>query len=418
MGCQQTEMAATFPTLMDARALDDADPFPHRRHLFALPEDIIYLDGNSLGPLPAQTVARLEMTVNEEWGRSLIRSWNDHDWIGAPARVGNKIATLIGAQPGEVIVADSTSVNLYKILSALVRSQPTRSEIVTEKGNFPTDHHIAETIADMLGKRLVSVDAQDIPSAIGTQTAAAILCHVHYRTGARHDLGALTSSARQSGAPIIWDLSHSVGAVPLNLNADGAEYAVGCGYKYLNGGPGAPAFLYVARDLLPHLSSPISGWMGHTNPFAFEHSYRPASGIERFLAGTPPIISLMGLESGIDLMLQVDQDALFEKAQRLFSFFADLMAARCPEFRLISPAMPESRGSQIAFAHAQAAAIMSALISDGVVGDHRAPDVLRFGLTPLYLRFQDIWYAVDRLAAIMAAGTWQLSEHARIRRVT
>ena len=404
--------------LATARAFDASDPFAHCRAFFDLPEGVIYLDGNSLGPLPRATKALIDGVIEDQWGKSLIRSWNDHDWIGAPARIGDKIASLAGARAGEVIVADSTSVNLFKLLAALVRVHPDRRDIVAERGNFPTDLHVAEGVAELFGKRLVAVETADLNDAIGTDTAALVLCHVHYRTAFRHDIRSVTDRARAAGVRVIWDLSHSIGAVPLDLHADRVELAIGCGYKYLNGGPGAPAFLYVAGDLQEQLVSPIRGWMGHANPFAFDDTYRPAPGVERFLAGTPPILSLAGLEAGVDLMLRVNQSALFEKAQRLFDLFASLMQARCPEFAPISPDRAEDRGSHIAFAHPQGAAIMNALIAHGVIGDFRAPDVLRFGLTPLYLRFEDIWQAVDILAAIMASGAWRRAEHAASRRVT
>lgn len=405
-------------TLADVRALDASDSLARFREQFDLPDGIVYLDGNSLGALPRATPARIAGVVEQQWGQSLIRSWNDHDWIGAPARIGDKIASLMGAEAGEVIASDSTSVNLFKLLAALVGLYPERSDIVTETGNFPTDLHIAEGIAELFGKRLVAVATEVLPDAVGADTAALVLSHVHYRSAYRHDMRAVTAHARHAGARVIWDLSHSIGAVPLDLHADGAELAIGCGYKYLNGGPGAPAFLYVTHDLQQRMVSPIRGWMGHAAPFAFRDRYTPAPGIERFLAGTPPVLGLAGLEAGVDLMLEADQHALFDKAQRMFELFAALMADRCPEFRLVSPGRAEERGSHISFAHSQAPAIMNALIARGVIGDFRAPDVVRFGLTPLYLRYRDIWDAVDALACIMADGSWRAPEHARLGRVT
>jgi len=411
-------MTDTAFTIEDVRTLDACDPLGTFRERFALPEGVIYLDGNSLGPLPRSAPGRIAGVVTVQWGRSLIRGWNDHDWIGAPARIGDKIATLIGAGPGEVIVADSTSVNLFKLLAALVRLDSDWSEIVTESGNFPTDLHIAEGVADLLGKRLVAVPVEALPDAIGPDTAAVVLSHVHYRSSFRHDMKAISARARAAGTHVIWDLSHSVGAVPLALNEDGAELAIGCGYKYLNGGPGAPAFLYVARPLQPLMVSPIRGWMGHAAPFEFDDLYVPAPGIGRFLAGTPPILGLAALEAGIDLMIAADQQAMFEKSRRLFDLFATLMAARCPGFRLVSPRDAGQRGSHIAYAHPQASAIMNALIARGVIGDFRAPDVLRFGLTPLTLRHEDIWNAVDVLAEIMKQGIWRDPAFARTGRVT
>ena len=411
-------MTDTVFTIEDVRTLDACDPLATFREQFELPEGVIYLDGNSLGPLPRSAPGRIAGVVTGQWGRSLIRSWNDHDWIGAPARIGDKIATLTGAGPGEVIVADSTSVNLFKLLAALVRLHSGRSEIVTESGNFPTDLHIAEGVAELLGKRLVAVPVEALPDAIGPDTAAVVLSHVHYRSSFRHDMKAISARARAAGTHVIWDLSHSVGAVPLALNQDGAELAIGCGYKYLNGGPGAPAFLYVSSQLQPRMVSPIRGWMGHAAPFEFDDLYVPAPGIGRFLAGTPPILGLAALEAGIDLMMAADQQVMFEKSRRLFDLFAVLMAARCPEFRLVSPRDAGQRGSHIAYAHPQASAIMNALIARGVIGDFRAPDVLRFGLTPLTLRHEDIWNAVDVLAEIMKHGSWRYPCFARTGRVT
>jgi len=405
-------------TIADVRALDASDSLAGFREKFTLPEGVVYLDGNSLGALPRSAPSRIAAVVENEWGQSLIRSWNDHDWIGAPARIGDKIAMLMGAKAGEVIAADSTSVNLFKLLGALVRLSPERSDIVTETGNFPTDLHVAEGIADLFGKRLLAVPTGALLDAIGANTAALVLSHVHYRSAYRHDMKTMTARARDAGARLIWDLSHSIGAVPLNLHADGAELAIGCGYKYLNGGPGAPAFLYVAHHLQADLISPIRGWMGHAAPFEFKDEYRPAPGIDRFLAGTPPILGLAGLETGVDIMLEADPQELFDKAQRMFTLFAALMAERCPEFRLASPSSAAERGSHISYAHPEARVIMNALIARGVIGDFRAPDIVRFGLTPLYLRYQDIWNAVDALADIMESGEWRSPEHARLGRVT
>ena len=368
--------------------MDAADPLRDFRARFRLPEGVIYLDGNSLGVLPEAAVARIAQVVTQEWGNDLIRSWNAHDWIGAPQRIGGKIARLIGAREDEVIVADSTSVNLFKLIVAAARAAPGRAEILTETGNFPTDLHVARGAAELLGMRLRAVDRAEIAEAIGAATAVVVLTHVHYRSGARYDMAALNLCAREQGARIIWDLSHSVGAVPLDLARDGAEFAVGCGYKYLNGGPGAPAFLYVARALQAELVSPITGWLGHAAPFDFTDAYTPAPGIARFLAGTPPMLSLLALEMGVDIMLEADPAALAAKSRALFDLFAAGIAARAPELRLASPTGSNARGSHISFAHESAFAIVQALIARGVIGDFRTPDVARFGLTPLYLRYE------------------------------
>ena len=410
--------AASCPSLADARALDECDPLRGWRDSFELPDGVIYLDGNSLGVLPRATAPRVAAAIEREWGCGLIRSWNDHDWIGAPQRVGAKIARLIGAAGDEVIVADSTSVNLFKLVVAAGELHPDRPEIVTESGNFPTDLHVARRAAELLGKRLIAVPPEALVDAIGPASAVVVLSHVHYRTGYRHDMTALSARACANGALLVWDLSHSVGAVPLDLPRAEAQLAVGCGYKYLNGGPGAPAFLYVGRELHERLRSPIAGWMGHRAPFAFGDEYEPAVGAERFLAGTPPIISLLALEAGLDVLREVDMDAVFAKSSALFALFARLVAARCPGFELVTPVTDDQRGSHIAFAHPHAHAIVQALIERGVIGDFRTPDVARFGLTPLYTRFADIWQAVDILADVMATGAWSDPRFAVPRRVT
>lgn len=398
--------------------MDAADPLRDFRARFRLPEDVIYLDGNSLGVLPVAAVARIADVVEREWGRDLIRSWNDNDWIGAPQRIGGKIARLIGADEDEVIAADSTSVNLFKLLVAAARAIPGRAEILTEAGNFPTDLHVARGVADMLAMRLRAVDRARIADAIGADTAAAVLTHVHYKSGARYDMAALNARARDQGTRIVWDLSHSVGAVPIDLTRDGAELAVGCGYKYLNGGPGAPAFLYVARALQERLVSPIAGWLGHAAPFDFTDDYAPAPGIARFLAGTPPMLSLLALETGVDVMLEADPAAMADKSRRLFELFAAGIAARAPELRLASPIVAEERGSHISFAHPHAFAVVQALIARRVIGDFRTPDVARFGLTPLYLRYEDVWNAVTIIADLMEDGGWRAPRFAVRGKVT
>jgi kynureninase len=408
-----------FPSLAEAEARDAADPLRGWRERFVLPEGVIYLDGNSLGALPVATRGLMHDAVDRQWGEGLIRSWNDADWIGAPRRIGDKIAALIGAAPGEVIACDSVTVNLYKLMGAILAARPGLGRtILTESGNFPTDLHVAAGIAAQHGLVLDACSREEISHKIGPDTALVVLTHVHYKTGERFDMAAVQALADAHAVPLIWDLSHSTGAVPLNMAADAARFAVGCGYKYLNGGPGAPAFLYVAGEALEFLGSPIQGWMGHAAPFAMTDDYAPAPGIERFLAGTPPMLSLLALESGVDLLLETDRDALWSKSQALFDFLSQLMAARCPELRPITPARADLRGSHASFAHPHAWPINRALIDAGVIGDFRAPDVLRLGLTPLYLGFADIWHAVDRLATIMGEGRWQRSEYGERTRVT
>ena len=390
-----------------ARALDAADPLRHLRERFHIPDGVIYLDGNSLGALPRATVARQQEVVTKEWGESLIRSWNEHQWIEAPQRIGAKIAPLIGAKPHEVIVADSTTVNIFKLITAAAPLAPDRRTILSEAGNFHTDLHVASGAAELLGMDMNVVERERIAPAIGADTNLLLLTQVHYKAGFRFDMAEVTARASKAGALTLWDLSHSVGAVPLHLNRDGAELAVGCGYKYLNGGPGAPAFLYVAEHLQERLIPALRGWMGHAAPFAFTDDYRPAPGIARFLAGTPPMLSLLALESGVESFDGTNMDALWAKSVGLFDLFHRLAEERCPELECISPREPDKRGSHISFRHPHAFEICQALIADGVIGDFRAPDVVRFGLTPLYLGFEDVFEAVERMAAILDSGRWR-----------
>lgn len=404
-------------TLAEARAADAADPLRDWRDRFDLPEGVIYLDGNSLGPLPSATAARLQEMTAKEWGEGLIRSWNTHDWIGAPQRVGAKIAPLIGAKPHEVIVADSTSVNIFKLLIAAARLSDRRT-ILSESGNFHTDLHIAAGMAELTGMTLDIAPRGEIERRIGADTNLLLLTHVHYKTAERFDMAALTALAKSAGARVIWDLSHSAGAVPVHLNESGAELAVGCGYKYLNGGPGAPAFLYVAEHLQEQLASPLTGWMGHARPFAFTDDYQPAPGISRFLAGTPPVLGIAALESGLAAFEGLTMERVWSKSRALFDVFHALMEQRCPELACITPRGEEQRGSHISFAHPNAFEICQALIAEGVIGDFRAPDVLRFGLTPLYLGFEDIWRGVEILARIMESESWRDPKYAVRGKVT
>jgi len=394
-------------TFEDAQALDRADPLAPPRDRFRLPDGLVYLDGNSLGALPAATPALAADVVERQWGRQLIGSWNSEGWIDAPARIGAKIAPLIGAAAHEVLVADSTSANLYKLAVAALRASD-RPELLTELGNFPTDLHIADAaVAAVPGARLRALPSEAVEDAIGPQTALLMLTHVHYRTGARRDMESLTAKAQSAGALVLWDLSHSAGAVPLELSAHNVDLAVGCGYKFLNGGPGAPAFLYVAERHHERLRTPLPGWFGHAAPFQFRDDYEPAPGVARFACGTPPMLSLLALEAGVETFAGVGMTDLWAKSQALWTLFADEAARRCPELEPITPADPAARGSQLSFRHPGAYALCQALIEAGVVGDFRAPDVLRFGITPLYTRFEDVWTAVDRMADILAAQRWR-----------
>jgi kynureninase len=385
----------------EARYRDATDPLAHFRDRFVLPEGLIYLDGNSLGPLPSATAARLKTVVEEEWGEGLIRSWNDRDWATAPRRVGAKIARLIGADEDEVVVADSTSVCLFKLLMAAGETH--EGAILAESDNFPTDAHVASRVADLLGRDYCTMPRASIAEALTGRVAAAVLTHVDYRTARRHDMATLN----MLGVRIVWDLSHSVGAVPLDVKRDGVQLAVGCGYKFLNGGPGAPAFLYVARTLQTRLRSPIAGWWGHKAPFDFSCEFEPAPDIARFLSGTPAMLGLLALEGGVDLMLEADAGLRWEKSVRLHDLFAQRINALCPELERVTPDDPGQRGSHIAFRHSHALAIVRALIERSVIGDFRSPDIARFGLTPLTLRYEDVWKATGIISDVMASGAWR-----------
>ncbi len=389
-------------TLDDARALDRADPLAPLRERFALPADVIYLDGNSLGPPPRETAERLDRLVRRQWGERLVRSWNEAGWTDAPARVGARIAGLIGADPDEVVVADSTSVCLFKLLAGAVPGR--EGAVAAEAGGFPTDLYLAQTVAARHGRPFRAAGRAE--EAVGADIAAAVLGHVDYRTGARLDMAALSARAAADTA-LVWDLSHSVGAVPIDLHRDGAALAVGCGYKYLNGGPGAPAFLYVRRDWQVRLEPVVAGWWGHARPFDFSAEWRPADGITRFLTGTPPMLALAALEAGVEAIAAADADALHAKAVRLWELFVDELAARCPALRCVTPRDPAARGSHASFAHPHALAIVRAAAARGVIGDHRPPDLLRFGITPLYLRHEDAWRAAATLAEVVDSGEWR-----------
>ncbi len=400
--------------------LDHADELAPFRDEFDLPADVIYLDGNSLGPLPKATPGRVAEVVAREWGQSLIRGWNTHGWMRLPLRIGEKLGRIIGAEPGSTLVADSTSVNLFKLLAAALEARPTRRMILTETGNFPTDLYMAQGLAALLRRGHEVRAVADPVAALNQDVAILMLTHVNYRSGAMHDMASVTRAAHAVGALTLWDLSHSAGAVPLRVAEDGADFAVGCGYKYLNGGPGAPAFLSVAPRLHADLRLPLTGWLGHAEPFAFAPDYRPAEGIGRATVGTPPVLSLAALEVGVDQMLRVPMDALRAKSQRLIDLFIALIEQECAEyeFRLLTPRDAAIRGSQVAFGHADGHAIMQALIARGVIGDFRSPDVMRFGLAPLYVRHTDVWDAVSVLCEVMRTGAWREASVAERRAVT
>jgi kynureninase len=403
-------------TLDEARALDAADPLAAYREQFALPDGVIYLDGNSLGALPKATPAALADVATRQWGDRLIRSWNE-GWIDAPQRIGGKIAPLIGAAADEVIIGDTTSTHLFKALVAALRANPDRHTVLSEAGNFPTDLHIAEgAVACVPGARLKVVARADLAEALDDDTAVLLLTHVHYKTGERFDMAAWTARAQAAGALMLWDLSHSVGAVPIDLSSAGADLAVGCTYKYLNGGPGAPAFLYVAKRWQEALASPLSGWMGHAAPFAFEDAYRPAPGMKRWLAGTPAMLSTAALEAALDLWADIDQHAVATKSAQLFDILAaagDALGLEC-----VSPREPAKRGSHISFRHPDAYALTQALIARGVIGDFRDPDILRLGLTPLYLSHEEVWRASEILQKVIETGEWRAPQYSQRLAVT
>jgi kynureninase len=414
-------------SLQDCRAMDAQDPLRELRNLFTLPEGVIYLDGNSLGVLPKATAQRVAQAVSQEWGQGLIRSWNSAGWFELPQRLGDKIGLLVGAKAGEVVATDSTSINLYKVLSAALhiaaRRQPGRKVVVSERSNFPTDLYIAQALCKERGYRLQLVDDEQIAPALNDEVAVLMLTHVNYRTGSMHDMKALTQAAHEAGALAIWDLAHSAGAVPVDLRAADADFAIGCGYKYLNGGPGAPAFVWVHPRHVDAFEQPLAGWWGHAAPFEFTPEYRPARGIARYLCGTQPILSMTALECGLDTVLAAQplggMAAVRAKSLALTDLFIRLVEERCADhgLGLATPRDHARRGSQICLTRDQGAyAIVQALIARRVIGDYRAgdgrahPDILRFGFTPLYIGFEDVWQAVEHLRQVLEAREWQRPE--------
>lgn len=393
----------------DADALDAADPLARFRDAFDLPPGVIYLDGNSLGPLPRTAAARVERAVRDEWGQGLIASWNTAGWIEAPQRLGAKVARLIGAGPSEVAVADSTSVNLFKLAAGALSLRPGRRTIITEHGNFPTDVYVLEGLCAQAGATLKVLPPQEVLAAMDADTAAVVLTHVHYKTARRWDMVAVTKAVQAKGALMLWDLAHTAGALACDLNGAGADLAVGCGYKYLNGGPGAPAFLFVAERHQAAIRSPLSGWMGHAAPFAFEDRYRPAADIRTMLCGTPSILGLAALEAGLDLQLEADTKTVEAKGLSLCRLFIQLVETRCAGHGLVlaGPREMEDRGLHVSFAHPEGYALVQALIARGVVGDFRDPDIARFGFSPLYLSHADVWDAVEILREVLESRAFE-----------
>ncbi|MBM3518403.1 MAG: kynureninase [Alphaproteobacteria bacterium] len=404
--------SATRLDLAALAALDAADPLAPLRGAFHLPDDVVYLDGNSLGALPKRAEQIASRVLRQEWGDGLVRSWNDAGWHRLPWRLGAKIARLVGAGEDEVIVTDSTSANLYKVLQAALSLRPGRRSIVSERENFPTDLYIAEGAARVRGERhrLRLVDSPaHIEGAIDEDCAVLLLTHVNYRDGNMLDMAALTERAHRKGALVAWDLSHSAGAVPVELVACEADFAVGCCYKYLNGGPVAPAFVFAARRLQERSEQPLSGWWGHATPFDFSPTFRAADGIARFLCGTPPVLSMAVAEAGIDLVLEATIPRLRAKSIQLTELFIELLAQECAGLGLepVGPRDPQRRGSQVSVRHPGGYAIMRALIDRGVIGDYREPGILRFGFAPLYSRYIDAWNAVAVLKDVLQTRAWE-----------
>ncbi len=428
-------MSTTPLTLNDCRARDAADTLRPLRDQFDIPEGVIYLDGNSLGVMPKTAAARAAEVVTQEWGQGLIRSWNTAGWFSLPQRLGNRIAPLIGADADEVVATDSTSINLFKVLSAALsiaaQDAPERKLIVSERSNFPTDLYIAEGLCKERGYTLKLVEPEEIAVALTADVAVLMLTHVNYRTGAMHDMPAVTAAAHSAGALMIWDLAHSAGAVPVTLKASGADFSVGCGYKYLNGGPGAPAFVWVHPKHADRFWQPLAGWWGHAAPFAFTPDYQPAPGITRYLCGTQPIVSMSLLGCGLEGFEAAEKlggmAALRAKSLALTDLFIQLVEERCQGYGLglATPREHAQRGSQVCLTREHAAggalgsgafAIVQALIARGVIGDYRAgdggihKDILRFGFTPLYIGFEDVWNAVEHLRQVLETGEWQKPE--------
>lgn len=394
--------------------------FAATRARFHLPEGVIYLDGNSLGPLPVDAPARVAQAMQAEWGEMLITGWNKAGWMEMPARVGNRIARLIGAEEGHVVMGDTLSIKVYQALASALEMNPGRKVILSDTGNFPSDLYMAEGLARTLanGTVLKTVAPEEVMGALDDTVAVMMVTEVDYRTGRRHDLAALTARAHQVGALAVWDLAHSAGAFPVGVAAGGADFAVGCSYKYLNSGPGGPAFIYVAPRHAEVARPALSGWLGHEAPFAFDLSYRPGRGIERMRVGTPPILQLAALDAALDVWDMVDLNDLRACSLALTDRFIEGVEAACPMLSLATPRAHAERGSQVSFRHVEGYAIMQALIARGVIGDFRAPDILRFGFTPLYIGEAEVDRAVAILSEIMATAAWDRPEYKTRARVT
>lgn len=402
----------TLPaTLTQAREADQQDPFHSLRAEFVIPEGVIYLDGNSLGCLPKRTAEHLQQVVSQQWGEGLIRSWNQAGWLDLPQRVGALIAPLVGAHADEVVMTDSTSINLFKLAAAALRQNAPRREILVEADNFPTDAYIMQGLAEHLREQptIRRVPSTELGHAISPQTALVVVTEVHYKTGAKQDMAQFNALAHEHGALVLWDLSHSTGVIPVELNASQADYAVGCGYKYLNGGPGAPAFAYVARAHQARLQQPLWGWFGHEQPFAMQYQYAPAQGINQLLTGTTSILAGSALEKSLSVFAGIDRVALREKSKRLTQLLIEQVQA--PELELVSPQDPDHRGSQVSWRHPQGYAITQALIARGVIGDFRSPDIIRMGVAPLYIGYEDIYRAAAQINTVLNERLWDRPEY-------
>jgi kynureninase len=396
------------------------DLFARTRTLFHIPDGVIYLDGNSLGPLPKAASARVAQTIEAEWGEMLIKGWNLAGWMDWPSRIGDRIGRLVGAAPGSVVMGDTLSIKVYQALASALDLNPDRRVVLSDNGNFPTDLYMAQGLLTSLGKgyELKVVDPEDVEASIDETVAAMMITEVDYRTGRLHDMKRLTQKAHSVGAIAIWDLAHSAGAIPVDLTGADADFAVGCTYKYLNGGPGAPAFIYVAPKHADAVRPALSGWIGHESPFAFDLDYRPAKGVERMRVGTPPIVALAALDAALDAWDGVTMEAVRARSIELSERFIREVEARCPELELASPRDPQARGSQVSFRFHEGYAGMQALIAKGVIGDFRAPDIMRFGFTPLYLSEDDVVRAAEILEEIMQGRLWDTPGHKTRSKVT
>ena len=401
-------------------ALDNNDELAPMREKFCLEKGLIYLDGNSLGVLPKATASHISQVITQQWGEGLIRSWNTHQWMEKPTKLGDQVAQLIGSKKAQVLVCDTTSVNIFKLAAAAVKMRPGRSKLITEIGNFATDLYLLQGLAKLLGNQVevIALPREQVLSAIDEDTALVLLTHAHFKTGAMWDMASVTQMTQKKGALVMWDLSHSVGAMPINLDEINVDLAVGCTYKYLNGGPGSPAFLYVAAQHQDLFEQPLTGWLGHEKPFDFEDDYQGAAGIQQAMCGTPPVLANAALEVALNLMLSVDMHLVRVKSQLMGNLFIQLIQQRCPQFEVESPTDDEQRGSHVSLAHTQGYAIMQALIARNIIGDFRAPKTLRFGFTPLYLRYVDLWDTVEALEDIMLQESWNQPEFLHRQAVT